>query len=252
MSFLYGFIGAVLGAALGCMAAVFGVQATAADGDIFGGAFALAVFGPVGLLLGAVLGSVLALLVLRSVKKNIKEETAKRRNAMFVSSCILSAPLLIGALFWGTERSLKTHNQPPSDQQLLDNFQAHHAAFDKLIQMDRADKGSYASEISSAVSDTPLPGGTREKRIAEYRRWLEAANIFKGFSSDEDQEVTLCYWGFGSAISSDTDKGYAYLVVPPKQVLKTLDDCRPDYKNEVQAYRHIEGCWYLYYDYLPG
>jgi len=60
------------------------------------------------------------------------------------------------------------------------------------------------------------------------------------------------YWCEGSAISSDTDKGYAYLTVPPKQVLTTLDDCQPDEENGVKAYYHIEGCWYLYYDYLPG
>lgn len=252
MKFLGGFLGAIFGAALGCMVALFGVQATDTNGDIFGGAFALAVLGPTGLLLGAILGSVLALLVLRSVEKNAKGQKAKRRNFIFVSSCIVAVPLLIGVLFWGTERSLKMHNQPPPDQQLLDNFQAHRVAFDKLIQMSRADKGSYASEVSSAASNTSLPGGTWGKRIAEYRHWLDAAKIFNGFSSDEDQEVKLCYWGFGSAISSDMDKGYAYLAVPPKQVLKTLDACQPDEKNGVEAYRHIEGPWYLYYEYLPG
>lgn len=252
MKLLYGFLGAILGAALGCMVALFGVQVTDTDGDIFGGAFALVTFGPVGFLLGAVLGSMLALLVLRSVEKNSEGQKAKRRNAVLVSSSVFAVPVLIAALFWGAARSLKTHNQPPPDQQLLSNFQVHHAAFDKLVQMSRADKGSYDSEISSATSDTALPGGTQEKRIAEYRRWLDAAKIFNGFSSDGDQEVELCYWGFGSATSSDTDKGYTYLAVPPKQTLNSLDDCRPDEKNGVEAYRHIEGNWYLYYKYLPG
>ncbi len=251
MKFLYGFIGAILGAALGCMVALFGVQVTDTDGDIFGGAFALVIFGPIGFILGAILGSVLALLVLRSVKKNSNGQKAKRRNAILVSTSVLAAPVLIVVLFWGMGRSLKTHNQPPPDQQLLSNFQVHRAAFDKLVQMSRADKGSYSSEVGPTVSDTSLPGGTREKHIAEYRRWLDAAKVSSDLSSVGDQDMELPYWGFGSAISSDTDKGYAYLMVPPKQVLNSLDQCQPDEKNGVEAYRHIEGHWYLYYEYLP-
>jgi hypothetical protein len=65
-------------------------------------------------------------------------------------------------------------------------------------------------------------------------------------------DVEFDYWGKGSAISSDTDKGYAYLTKCPAHVLSSQDKCGPKGDEMVEAYRHIQGHWYLFDRYLPG
>jgi hypothetical protein len=67
--------------------------------------------------------------------------------------------------------------------------------------------------------------------------------------------VDFYYWDIGSAVSSDTDKGYAYLTMPPFNLLPSLDGSHPDERNGdngVKTYRHIRGNWYLFYEYIPG
>jgi hypothetical protein len=59
----------------------------------------------------------------------------------------------------------------------------------------------------------------------------------------------------GSAISSDTIKGYAYRTRPPMEVLNSLDGFRPNPKDAddtIKVYRHIRGNWYLFFEYIPG
>ena len=60
--------------------------------------------------------------------------------------------------------------------------------------------------------------------------------------------IAFFYWLTGSAISSDTDKDYAYMTKPPANMLNSLDQCQPDNRKGVEAYPHIEGNWYLFRD----
>lgn len=245
MRVLYGFSGALLGAVLGGMSALL-IASVATDGDVFGAFLGLMYAGPVSLVVGAVLGVMLALRVLRFVRTN---GLARRKNALLVSGLLLAFPVLVAAMAWGIDRS----GQPPSDQQLLSNFTDHRAAFDTLAQMKLADKG-----LMQVHDDWTQPGdfrsvGVSPERIAEYRHLLNEAGTRRGLQADGLHGADFLFWEQGSVFSSDTAKGYAYLSVPPKHILGSLDQYNDQSEDlaEIQAYRHIEGCWYLYYEYLP-
>ncbi len=246
-TFFFCLLGAVSWAIVGAAAALLFV-AVHSDGNDLGDAFGFMGLAPVGLILGAILGVVLALILKQYATKNWSEEQAKRKNFLIVTGSVLAAPILTAALIWDAGR----YGGPPPDQQLLADFARHRTDLEKVAQMKQADRGLLRVDYNWTEPDNPQKVGVPIQRVAKYRRLLESAGVHRGFEAYQPHEVDFLYWGRGSAISSDTDKGYAYLTVPPKQVLKTLDDCQPDEKNGVEAYRHIEGHWYLYYKYLPG
>lgn len=247
MGFLCGFAGVFLGAIVGGTAA-FSLVSVAVDGDGLGVFFLMMIWGPIGLIAGALLGAVLALRVLRYVRGNQQRRHAKRSNILLVSGLILAAPLLAAALAWYGNQC----QYPPSDQQLLSNFRFHRAEFDELAQMKQADKG-----LLSIGSDFTQPNdlqtvGVSPERIAKYRWLLQCAGVHRGLRVDGLTGADFAVWMQGGATSSDRDKGYAHLVVPPKHILSSLNQIPPDSPHEFEVYRHIEGCWYLYYEYLPG
>ncbi len=245
-TFLCCLLGAILWAIVGA-AVVALLVAVHSDGNDLGDAFEFMGLVPFALILGAVFGIVLALKLKQYAIKNWGGEQAKRKTSFVVTGFVLAAPLLVTALTWDAGR----YGGPPPDQQLLADFARHRADLDKVAQMKQADKGLSRVDYNWTAPDNPQKAGIPPQRIAKYRSLLESVGVHRGFEAYQPHEVDFLYWGRGSAISSDTDKGYAYLTVPPKQVLPTLDDCQPDEKG-VKSYRHIEGCWYLYYDYIPG
>ena len=246
-TFLSCLLGAVLWAVVGAAAAVLFV-AFRSDGNDFGDAFAAIGLVPFGLVLGAIVGVVLTLKVRGYAADHWEGRQAKRKTSLIVTSFILAAPLFVTMMLWEQQQL----RRPPSDRQLLSNFQRHQKEFDTLARMTQADKDLRRVDYNWTDPGDPQAVGVSATRIRVYRRLLDDVRCHRGFNSYQDHGTEFQYWGHGSAISDDEDKGYAYLTVPPKQVLNSLDDCQPDEANVVQAYCHITGCWYLYYDYLPG
>ncbi len=245
MKILYGFVGAILGFVFGGIAATLVVSATS-DGNDFADGFKLMGYGLVGLILGMILGALLALRIAHYVETHPQ---AKRKNILIVAGSALAVSGACAIMLWGNDQL----RLPPSDQQLISNFNRHRSAFDTLAQMSSTNKKLTRVDYGWTEPSDPKTIGVSPARIGRYRQLLDSVNVHRGFeASDEGAEIDYLYWATGSAISSDTDKGYAYLTTPPKQMLSSLDPCRPDEKNGVKAYRHIQGPWYLYYDYLPG
>ena len=251
MGFLYGFIGAILGAIVGGATTLLIVSA-AMDGDDLGIFFAMQIFGLVGLIVGAILGIVASLCLLRYVKRHQEGSNARRRSALIVSGSILAVPVSVATMAWGIVRS----GQPPSDQNLLNNFTDHRTVFNQLAQMKLADSGLMQIHSDWTQPSEPQTVGVSSERVAKYREMLSQAEVHFGLEADGLHGADFLCWEHGSATSSDTDKGYAYLTVPPKRVLSSLDQYNHQYQSEglseLRVYRHIEGCWYLYYEYLPG
>ena len=247
MGFLCGFAGAFLGAIVGLAAVLLGV-AVLSDGNDIGDAFAFVGLAPVGLIIGAILGIVAALKLRQYTRKTWGIKSVRRKTALILAASVLATPALVTVALWGAYQS----RQPPSDQQLLRNFNRNRITFNELAQMTQADKELTRVDYDWTQPSDPRTVGVSAERIRKYRYLLNSINVHRGFQSDTSHNVEFMYYATGSAISSDTNKGYTYLTVPPKQTLNTLDDCQPDEKNGVEAYRHIEGHWYLYYEYLPG
>ena len=119
--------------------------------------------------------------------------------------------------------------------------------------MVQADKGLTRVDDDWTQPDDPQRVGVGPARIAEYRRLLRRVGTPRGFqTTGATDDIDFYYWLTGSAITSDREKGYSYLATPPAHLLKSLDQCQPDDRNPVEFYRHIQGNWYLFYEYLPG
>ena len=142
-------------------------------------------------------------------------------------------------------------DEAPSDQEMLANFQHHRTAFNQLLLMAQADKGLSSVNNGWTDPDNLLTAHVSQSRVDQYRKLFIVAGVIS--CSMGDQNVNLRAWGVGNALSSDANKGYAYLVKPPTNLLNSLDDCQPeDTRFNVEAYRHIEGNWYLFYEYIPS
>ena len=247
MSFLVGLFGIITGGLVGVAIAFFSVSVTS-DGNDLGDGFALLGAAPFGLILGALLGLVLAMWARRYWQMIDSDTSARHKKAWLIAAMILVPPALVTALLLGAQK----RREPPSDQEMLTNFRQHESVFNQLVQMSQADKGLARVDDDWTQPDYPQSIGVSARRVADYRKLMRAANVPRGLQTAGGGEVDFYYWLTGSAISSDTDKGYAYLVIPPAPLLTDLDHCQPDEKRGVTAYRHVQGNWYLFYEFLPG
>lgn len=140
----------------------------------------------------------------------------------------------------------------PSDQGMLANFQHHRTAFNQLLLMAQADKGLSSVNDGWTDPDDLLTAGVSQRRVDQYHKLFKVTGVISCGMGDH-QNVDLRAWGVGNALSSDAHKGYVYLVKPPTNLLNSLDDCQPeDVRFSVETYRHIQGNWYLFYQYIPG
>ena len=158
--------------------------------------------------------------------------------------------MIVALVLWGVANT----GQPPSDAELLQNFARHRSTFDELARMASADSGLLRVDDNWTLPQNPLSAGVSYERVSKYRAMLRSVGVPRGFQSREGgQQIDFLFWLMGSALSSDTTKGYSYLQKAPRGLLDNLDDCGPiNEQRGVRAYRQIEGNWYLFYEYLPG
>jgi len=166
---------------------------------------------------------------------------------VLVLACLLAASVAAPQIL------LQKHTTPPSDQELLANFQRHRPALNQLLLMAQADKGLSSVSDGWTVPDNLATAGVSQGRVDHYHQLLKIAGLQDCSADEGHQDVTLTAWGIGDALSSDEMKGYAFLVKPPQTALNTLDSSQPeDHRFGVEVYRHIQGNWYLFYEYIPG
>ncbi|HEY2680665.1 MAG TPA: hypothetical protein VGI59_05025 [Candidatus Udaeobacter sp.] len=207
---------------------------------------------PIGLTCGGMIGAVVGLLISPHLRE--RETKQIRWTTIFISLGVSSSAILIltSALFCVVRSGMTA----PSDQKLLANFERHEATFNALIEMLNADEGLIRVDEDWTDPKSPAAIAVSSTRIATYRQMLREARVPRGFQAKPLMyEVDFFYWTIGSAISSDTTKGYAYRTHPPIETLSSLDGYRTDPKNgddTIKVYRHIHGNWYLFFEYIPG
>jgi len=210
MRFLVGLPGAILGAIFGGAAAVL-FSILASGSNAFAVGFILVLAGPTGLILGTVLGILLALRVLRYLRADEANGVTQRSKRILVVSLVLGYPALVVGMLWAAVN----HNNPPSDEVLLANLDRHEATPDQVVRMVKADKGLIRVDVNWTRPDNPQTIGVSPARIGDYRRLLTRAGVPRGFQETESaDEIQFLYYVFGSAVSSDRFKGYAYLTKP--------------------------------------
>ena len=247
MRFVWVLLGIVLGTLIGAMGSFLLLLKVAGDDLILGGVLLVAAI-PLSIVGGPLCGCILASRILDYFEQHAPDAKSRGQKAFLAAGLAAGIPALLVGLYW----SIAHHNDPPPDRQMLVEFSQHRAEFDHLAAMVQADKKLERVDENWTQPDNPQKIGVSPARISEYRRRLSGVGVPRGFEAfGGPQVIKFLYWGHGSAISSDTDKGFAHLAFPPAKVLNSLDQCQPDEHNGVLAYRHIEGHWYLYYGYMP-
>jgi hypothetical protein len=236
-------IGAVTGAAFGLLSSVALVRVLS-GGNVVEEGFLLLPGAPIGLLVGAFAGAIVAMQAARM----FLSAPGRGKKRRLLLALVLGIPAAFIAVAWIAREAV----EPPSDAVMLRHFDRHEGALDTLAKMADADKG-----LDRVDQDWTMPADTRSvgvssERLADYRRLLRDAGTPRGFQVSQSQDgFNFLFWLRGSAISDDTDKGFAYRTSPPAHTVQFLDGIRTDSRNASIAYRHIRGNWYLFYEFIP-
>jgi hypothetical protein len=139
----------------------------------------------------------------------------------------------------------------PSDAEIIARFRVNRAQIEQLMTMMRSDRVLTRVDDNWTDPADPTTVGISHERIAEYRRILNTIGFRRGFYYDpQSGRVTFIAWAVGFA-GSGASKSLMYLPrdPPPSPLVADLDAYeRPPGQQYVQAYRHIEGPWYLEVD----
>ncbi len=250
MRILIRLAGATAGAALALLVGV-ALVTLLSGGDAFLAAFLLFPAGLISLLVGSITGGILGPHAVRYFRTKAQSDSERRKRPGVILAIVLSIPAVIIFVIWFWRQA----PEPPSDAVMLKHFGSQETTLATLVQMANADKG-----LDRVDENWTLPADTRDvgvspERLTEYRKLLRNAGTPRGFQAgrraDGNDGVNFLFWLTGSAISDDTEKGFAYRTVPPANILPALDGIRPQSRNGFAAYRHIQGNWYLFYEFIP-
>lgn len=182
------------------------------------------------------------------VSRALQGETNDRKRRLLqlqaLAGVLLVFPGAIAGMCWG----ISVQSAIPNDAVLLANFNNKEAVFNELVSMLNADKKLMIVDNTWTKPSNPNTVGVSSPRIDKYRELLHSANIPRGLWVNDNREIRFHYHIRGSAMSNEQIKGYAFLTKPPKDLRKQLNDC----DKEFLVYRHIQGNWYLFYQYMRG
>jgi hypothetical protein len=156
---------------------------------------------------------------------------------------------LMGLVVWG----FYIWVFPPKDETLIKHFNNNRDSFERLKDMLKADKeigriSHYGiSPKDSVVTKSPEEIGFPKERYEEYLKILRELKVPNVTWVGEDLRFFIKGWGF-------VDNGWRIAIIwrenKPQQLVDNLyEACKrtPSSSQEwEEAYRHIEGNWYLW------
>jgi hypothetical protein len=147
------------------------------------------------------------------------------------------------------------HRSPPREAQVIGNFEAHRAAFERLRDMlveDKdlvrvADRGVLTTKTIASrkppAADFPL------NRYNEYLSLFKEAGAAGAYRDRGNPPENVGVVVYASGFAGDTrHMNVCWLLHEPENQVSSLDDF---YKTPIPrrpVYRHIEGKWYLWAD----
>jgi hypothetical protein len=150
----------------------------------------------------------------------------------------LVLPLSVCLLFAWTFTS--TFHAHPTTAALISNFRAHQAEFNQLHLMFQAD--ASVGRITPDYTDQPLSG----QRLSEYRHLFRRLGLQSGIEGYGAKDVIWFHSSASGLATSGSSKGYVYSIQPPTPLVDDLD--RASSEDGEEIYQHIEGYWYIYYE----
>lgn len=160
----------------------------------------------------------------------------------------VTAAAVAGLLIW-----LKlTPNDPPSDQSMIDTFQAHRAVFEELREKICALPESQTVMMDPAWSRPQVTGEVRD----EYYRLLKIINAtgIQGVKTKPDAECSgsISYWAKGWAGDGDyKEYSFNFPIGKDDMIVGSLDDL-PLHPTEIQFFRReLTDGWAMEYRHWP-
>lgn len=164
---------------------------------------------------------------------------------IIIFNCVALFFLLALPLFLIEFSSEKKH---PKDEDLVGKFHAHKAEFEQLLQMFQDDKGlGRVSDFTRP--ENPESIGISRERIREYQRLFRKAGLEAGIEGYDEKEIIWFHASSQGLAVTGSGKGYAYTRKRPETVVDNLDSYWSKDGKSFTAFRHIEGNWYLYFEY---
>jgi len=160
---------------------------------------------------------------------------------------ILVAVVVIAALL----NSCFPFKKHPTAQLMIANFQNNKADFERLLQLFRNDSqlGRVAYDFTRPAGVTSPTADVPQERLDEYRALFTKLNLEAGIEGYGNKRIVYFIASTQGLSISGSAKGYVYSDDRPDLVVENIDDYSSDDGTSFTAYQHIEGNWYLYFDY---
>jgi hypothetical protein len=137
----------------------------------------------------------------------------------------------------------------PTDDVLIDKWTRHRGEFDELLGMFQSDQRLGRVAPTFTRPERWADAGVAPARIKDYRRRCDDLGLEAGIEGYDEKDVV---WFIASARGlsvTGSGKGYVYMTQPPELVVPSLDKYWSSDGRSFTAYRHLDGNWYLFFDY---
>lgn len=132
------------------------------------------------------------------------------------------------------------------DATLIASFHEHRSTFEQLRQMILADSRLHRVDEDRTEPKDPAAAGVSPERIAEYRRLLREIGCPGGIIAYGNRHGDIYFIsGHRNILLAASTKVYCYLKNAPASTVTDTSALRVG--DDEQAYRHIEGHWYIYW-----
>jgi hypothetical protein len=143
--------------------------------------------------------------------------------------------------------------QPPKENKVIENFEVHRAAYERLRDMILADqqvKAIYAGfgveTTGSGLPHRPSEVNFSAGRYDEYTALLKQVGKGVVFRTEEKQSKLFCVIAWGAGWAGDTRHMWlCWTDREPANQVASLDAYYRDPKRPPDVFRHIDGDWYL-------
>ena len=137
------------------------------------------------------------------------------------------------------------------DEEMIGSFDKHRALFEEMVSMVLEDEGLRRVDDNWTDPRDPGEAGVSLERIEKYRYMFRECNVSRGISAfHKDEKIQFIVTSRGLATGGSM-KGYEYRIVPlsDQSLVSSIDDHKPPNPRGYVIYKHIEGPWYLVYEY---
>ena len=132
----------------------------------------------------------------------------------------------------------------PSDDVMINGFQTHRAQYSELLSMFQSDRQlHFIGQWNVPEAQDSAIGTLDHARVARYRTLMDQLHV----DSVERYfgHTILVVTSTGGLAPSGFVKGYLFAKKPPSPL---VGDTANTGDSEGEVYRHIEGDWYLMYE----